>query len=102
MTMKSILLIVALVAALPAAANEVSAFNGLDVVTITEKPCTNEAVLARLSSRLRPLVRAAAAVVDGQKYEACWMVDGDSAHLLYEDGDQGLIPLADFKNLPGA
>jgi hypothetical protein len=33
----------------------------------------------------------------GHRYHACWIVDGDSAHLLYEDGDQGLVPLADFK-----
>jgi hypothetical protein len=42
-------------------------------------------------------MKDASAVVDGQPFRACWIVDGDSAHLLYEDGDQGLIPLADFK-----
>jgi hypothetical protein len=42
-------------------------------------------------------MKDANAVVDGQPFRACWIVDGDAAHLLYEDGDQGLIPLADFK-----
>jgi hypothetical protein len=102
MTMKSILLIVALVAALPAAADEKVATNGDDSVTITDQPCTNDSVLARLSPHYRPLVRSASAVVNGEKFEACWIRDGDSAHLLYEDGDQGLVPFTDFKIYRGA
>ena len=39
----------------------------------------------------------ATAVVQGQTFKACWVVEGHAAHLLYEDGDQGLIPLRDFK-----
>jgi hypothetical protein len=35
--------------------------------------------------------------VQGQSFKACWLVDGSDAHLLYEDGDQGLIPLSEFK-----
>jgi len=36
-------------------------------------------------------------VVQGQTFKACWTVEGEAAFLLYEDGDHGLIPLADFK-----
>ena len=36
-------------------------------------------------------------LVQGQMFKACWILDGHAAHLIYEDGDQGLIPLQDFK-----
>jgi hypothetical protein len=36
-------------------------------------------------------------VVEGQTFTACWRVVGNAAHLLYEDGDQGIIPLAELK-----
>jgi hypothetical protein len=54
-------------------------------------------VLQRLAPQVHPTLRAATAVVQGQSYKACWIVHGNAAHLLYEDGDQGLIPLSDFK-----
>ena len=96
--MKSALLCAAaaLVAA-PAFADELVASNGQDQVRLSDKPCSNEQVLGRLTPKLRDQMKDASAVVDGQNFRACWIVDGDAAHLLYEDGDQGLIPLADFK-----
>jgi hypothetical protein len=86
----------ALVAA-PALADELVASNGQDSVRLTDKPCSSDQVLQRLTPRLRELMRDANATVNGQPFRACWVVDGDSAHLLYEDGDQGLIPLTDFR-----
>jgi hypothetical protein len=41
--------------------------------------------------------KSATAVVDGQTFNACWRPVGNAAHLMYEDGDQGLIPLSDLK-----
>jgi hypothetical protein len=46
---------------------------------------------------MRAALRDATAVVQGKTFKACWSVEGQAAHLLYEDGDQGLIPLRDFK-----
>jgi hypothetical protein len=83
--------------AAPAFADELVASNGQDSVRLSDKPCTSEQVLKQLTPRFREQMKDASAVVDGQPFRACWIVDGDSAHLLYEDGDQGLIPLADFK-----
>ena len=87
----------AALAAAPAFADELVASNGQDSVRLSDKPCSAEQVLQRLSPKVREMMRDANAVVSGQPFRACWVVNGDSAHLLYEDGDQGLIPLTDFK-----
>ncbi len=83
--------------AAPALADELVASSGNDQVRLSDKPCSSEQVLSQLTPKFRDLMKDANAVVDGQDFHACWIVDGDAAHLLYEDGDQGLIPLADFK-----
>jgi hypothetical protein len=73
------------------------ATNGNDSVRLFDTPCVNLAVLAHVTPRFHAEMRKAEATVGGREYAACWIVDGDSAHLMYEDGDQGLIPLRDFK-----
>jgi hypothetical protein len=83
--------------AVPALAEEVVASNGNDSVRLSDAPCSSQQVLSLLEPQLRPALRDASAVVQGQTFKACWVVHGDAAHLLYEDGDQGLIPLSDFK-----
>jgi hypothetical protein len=95
--MKFALLCAAALLAAPALAEEVVASNGSDLVRLSDRPCTSEQVLQRLAPALGPTLRAATAVVQGQSFNACWIIHGDAAHLLYEDGDQGLIPLSDFK-----
>ena len=94
--MRFALLAAALLAA-PVMADELVASNGSDSVRLSDSPCSSEQVLNRLQPRFRPMLRDASAVVQGQPYKACWVIDGEAAHLLYEDGDQGLIPLSDFK-----
>ena len=91
------LLCAAAVAAAPAMADELVASNGQDSVRLSDQPCSSEQVLQQLTPKFREMMKDASAVVGGQPFKACWVVDGDSAHLLYEDGDQGLIPLADFR-----
>lgn len=95
--MKFALLCAAALIAAPVMADELVASNGQDSVRLTDKPCSSDQVLERLSPKARELMRDANAVVNGQPFRACWIVDGESAHLLYEDGDQGLIPLTDFR-----
>lgn len=95
--MRFALLCVAALVAAPAFADEVVASNGNDSVRLSDSPCTSKQVLSLLDPSLRPALRDASAVVQGRSFKACWIVHGDAAHLLYEDGDQGLIPLADFK-----
>ncbi len=81
----------------PALADELVASSGNDSVRLSNSPCTNEQVLSQLQPQMRATLRDATAVVQGKTFKACWVVEGHAAHLLYEDGDQGLIPLRDFK-----
>ena len=81
----------------PVLADELVASNGQDSVRLSDQPCSSEQVLQQLTPKFREVMKDASAVVGGQQFRACWIVDGESAHLLYEDGDQGLIPLADFR-----
>lgn len=77
------------------------ASNGNDRVRLTDKPCTTAKVLEMINPILHSRVRQASATVGAKSYLACWMVLGEHAALLYEDGDQGRIPLRDFKPAPG-
>lgn len=95
--MRFALLCAAALVAAPALADELVASNGNDSVRLSNAPCTSQQVLGLLAPSLRPALHDASAVVQGQSFKACWVVHGDAAHLLYEDGDQGLIPLSDFK-----
>lgn len=95
--MRFALLCAAALVAAPALADELVASNGNDSVRLSNGPCTSQAVLNQLKPQFREAMHDATALVDGQSFKACWTVHGDAAHLLYEDGDQGLIPLTDFK-----
>lgn len=70
---------------------------GEDSVRFHEKPCTHELVLQRLSPEVVEHFQAATTVIQGQTYQACWRVMGNAAYLIYEDGDQGVIPVSDMK-----
>jgi hypothetical protein len=83
--------------AAPALADELVASNGTDSVRLSSSPCTSAEVLSRLQPQFHSALREATATVQGKTFKACWVVEGHVAHLLYEDGDQGLIPLRDFK-----
>ncbi len=95
--MRFALLCAAALLAAPAMADELVAKSGNDQVRLTDSPCVNEQVLNLIKPDYRSVLRDASAVVQGQTYRACWITNGDAAHLLYEDGDQGVIPLSDFK-----
>ena len=95
--MRSVLLCAAVLAATPALAQDLVARQGNDSVRLADGPCTSQQVLARLQPRMHSQFKAALAVVEGRTFEACWRVAGNVAHLLYEDGDQGIVPMADLK-----
>ncbi len=70
---------------------------GDDSVRLTDSPCKSELVLGRLDPSVAAHYRAASAVFQGQAYQACWRLVGGAAHLVYEDGDQGIVPAAHLK-----
>lgn len=95
--MRFVLLCAAAFVAAPVLANELVTFNGADSVRLSDNPCTTQQVLDRVQPEFHAALRDASAVVGGKLFRACWAVNGRAAHLIYEDGDQGLIPLQDFK-----
>ena len=95
--MRFALLCAAALVAGPAMADEVIASNGSDSVRLSDSQCTNEKVLERATPPVREKLRSAVATISGQSFNACWTVEGNMAHLVYEDGDQGLVPLTEFR-----
>lgn len=95
--MRFALLCAAALLAAPAMADEVIASNGADSVRLSDSQCTSEEVLEQVTPPLREKLRDAVATISGQSFKACWVVEGNMAHLVYEDGDQGLVPLTEFR-----
>jgi hypothetical protein len=81
----------------PAFAQDLIARQGDDSVRLSEAACKSELVLSRLEPGTANAFRAASAVFQGQRYQACWVMVGESAYLVYEDGDQGIIPAQELK-----
>lgn len=78
-------------------AQNLIARQGDDWVRLYDRPCESELVIGRLAPGAAETYRAAVAGFQGQTFQACWRMVGDSAHLVYEDGDQGLIPKGELK-----
>ena len=95
--MKVVLLCAALAAAAPAIARDLVARQGSDSVRLAEGPCQAEQVLSRLDPQMQEKYKEATATVEGRTFAACWRMTPNGAHLLYEDGDQGLVPTSDLK-----
>lgn len=91
--MRSIALLCLALAATPAMADDLVAYEGTDMIRLTPQACTNPAVLNRIEPEARAAFLTASAVLQGHHYTACWRITPMAAYLLYEDGDQGLIPL---------
>ncbi|WP_326540615.1 hypothetical protein [Pseudorhodoferax sp.] len=70
---------------------------GQDSIRFTDAACSNEAVLNRIEPAARALFRTASATLQGQRYTACWSVVSSAVVLVYEDGDQGLVPMSKLK-----
>jgi hypothetical protein len=96
--MRSILLIAAALVAAPAFADDLVASNGNDSVRLSDGPCKNEQVLKLLEPKYQDKFKEATAKLNGQTFAACWHPLGSAALLLYEDGDQGLIPMTELKH----
>lgn len=92
-----LLLLCAALAAAPAMASDLVAHQGGDTVRLQDGPCISEQVLSLLEPRLQSQYKAASAVVQGRTFTGCWRQRGNVVHLLYEDGDQGIVPMDELK-----
>lgn len=70
-----------------------------DWVRLSAEPCP--ATVAKLVPEdQRSMFHKALAQVHGKVYTACWTYTPGGALLVYDDGDQGMVPGADFKEEP--
>lgn len=78
-------------------ATTLTARQGDDWVMLYESPCLFDSVKKQLDPGVVGEFHTATAMFQGHLYEACWHMTGGAAYLVYEDGDQGIIPAADLK-----
>jgi hypothetical protein len=83
--------------AAPSFAQDLIARQGDDSVRLSEEACKSELVISRLEPGMAEEFHAASAVFQGQRFQACWRMMGNAAYLIYEDGDQGIIPATELK-----
>lgn len=81
----------------PAQAGELVAYDGKDTIRLTDAPCASQTVLSHVPDVVRPEFMKANVVLHGEKFTACWRITPVAAHLVYEDGDQGLVPLSQLE-----
>ena len=72
-------------------------------IRLFDIPCNNDVVLAKTPLAFRPRMQAGEAMIDGKLYGMCWtaLPDG-TVGMMYEDGDQGRLPVQAFKAEVGA
>jgi hypothetical protein len=101
--MKQAITVAALLcAALSASADPVARGQNGDVAQLLDSACAAD-VVAVVPESLHSHLRAAIVVSGGKRYDACWLAipSRGYVHLYFADGDQGAVPMADFKNEPG-
>jgi hypothetical protein len=73
---------------------------GSDSVIIhTTSACSNEKIIARAPERFRDSLVSAKGHFQGKDFDACAFPYGESVYVLYDDGDNGMIPMSEFKPL---
>jgi hypothetical protein len=88
---------IATLAAAPVFAQDLIARQGDDSVRLSDDACKSDLIISRLEPGDIKEYHAASAVFQGQRFNACWRMMGNAAYLIYEDGDQGIIPAQELK-----
>ena len=96
--MKRILIALLLAAqTIPALADDFVARRGSDFLRLTLEPCS-QAVRDAHGGRIPEVARAGTAQVDGKSYITCWVTNGVSVRVAFDDGDVSPeIPLQAFE-----
>ncbi len=69
-----------------------------DYVRLFTSPCANDAILARTPPQYCAQLRAGEAKIDSKMHGMCWLALPDrSVGIVYDDGDQGRLPMDAFK-----
>jgi hypothetical protein len=97
--MKLVAFLSAVLVASSAMAGELVSHSGDDTIRLVDDQCTSQLVLDQLQPESRPQFRAASVFLQGQAFAACWRATPTGALLIYEDGDQGMVPFDVLKPL---
>lgn len=102
--MRYLLALILLLMAPLALAETRVARSGDDEARIFDSPCSQAGVLAAIDKLVLPEHRTEYRNADvrlgGRTYPACWREIGNVVHFVYEDGDQGLLAVGEFKAVP--
>jgi hypothetical protein len=96
------LILAALMAAGPAAADLVATNPRGDELRLMPVACTNEAVLDQIKPEHRDKFQKAQASIGGKTFAGCWVDTGEGAYIVFfSDGDRLILPVTAFINQPG-
>jgi hypothetical protein len=70
---------------------------GEDWVRIFESPCVSAETLMRIDEASRKHFQKAQGVVNHERFFGCWRTVGDTVYIIWEDGDEGIVPKGDLK-----
>jgi hypothetical protein len=71
---------------------------GNDEVRVFDGPCVSAETIGRIPENEREGWKKVQGYINGQRYFGCWRpLDEAFVYILWEDGDQGLIPLTELK-----
>jgi len=97
------LILVLLLVAFPAAAGEFVARQGDNEVRVFDAPCVHAGTIGYIPQAARASFKKATGRIDRQMFYGCWrsVGDGNLVHIVWEDGDQDVLPVSQFKPDPG-
>lgn len=75
---------------------------GSEYIRLWEAPCNHAGTLAQIKPEYRELFKKARAMVAGQDLYACWISENGQVFIIFEDGDQTVVPVDEFKPDQGA
>lgn len=100
--MKRAICFLSVLLALPALADYLVATDGRNTVRLSQAACP-KSILAVMKPDLRAKVKAAQSTVNGKEQRGCWtLLEPGFVSVLFEDGAEAMIPMEEFKRVPGA
>ena len=67
-------------------------------VRLFDAPCSNGTIMARVPPQYRESMRSGEGKIDKKVYASCWVaLDGERVGIIFDDGDQVVLPMAIFK-----
>ena len=73
-----------------------------NAVHLSDVACKHAVILAMVMDEFKDKFRKGRATVNGREYALCWIEAEDRAFMIYEDADQGVLPMREFTRQDGA